>query len=274
MSEPLRVLSLGAGRQSTALYLLCVDGALGSDSPSVAIFADTGDEPAATYEHLSRLEADFGHVLPIRRVGLGYSLREAAMAAIGGRKRWPAIPLHVRNRGGEHAMLRRQCTRGFKVEPIEKEIRRQLGVRKGHRVPKGTVVESWQGISRDEASRMRDNPRPYIKNRYPLVFERPMTAAECAAYNESRGYPAPKSACVFCPYTDDRRWRDMKDNRPEEFASAVAFDTAVRRGLKGVTQEAYLHRSLLPLAEVDFSTAEERGQTNLFENECEGLCGV
>jgi hypothetical protein len=171
-------------------------------------------------------------------------------------------------------MLRRQCTREFKVEPIEREIRSILGVAKGRRVPKGVTVESWQGISRDEATRMKDNPRPYIRNRYPLIFDRPMTAHECAAFNESRGYPAPKSACVFCPYTDNARWRDMKEHRPEEFAAAVDFDRVVRTGLRGVTQEAYVHRSLVPLDEVDFRSAEDLGQTNLFENECEGLCGV
>ena len=273
--EPtLRVLSLGAGRQSTALYLLCVDGEFGDERPTVAIFADTGDEPQATYDHLARLEADFGHVLPIRRVGLGYSLSAVAYTSIGGRKRWPSMPLHVRNKDGEQAMLHRQCTREFKVEPIEKEIRRQLGVAKGRRVPKGTLVESWQGISRDEATRMKDNPRPWIRNRYPLVFDRPMTARDCASYNESRGYHAPKSACVFCPYTDNSRWRDMKLNRPDEFQRAVAFDRRVRTGLKGVTQTAYVHRSLQPLDEVDFSSAEDLGQVNMFENECEGLCGV
>ena len=33
-------------------------------------------------------------------------------------------------------------------------------------------------------------------------------------------------------------------------------------------------RDRVPLAEVDFSTAEERGRLNLFINECEGMCGV
>lgn len=270
----MRILSLGAGRQSTALYLMIAAGELGTEVPTVAIFADTGDEPSDTYTHLERLERDFGHLLPIRRVGLGYSLSSAAKDSIGGRKRWPAIPLHVRNKGNEQAMLRRQCTREFKVEPIEKEIRRMLGVGKGQRVPKGVAVESWQGISLDEVTRMKDNPRHYITNRYPLIFDRPMTASQCAEYNESRGYPAPKSACVFCPYTDNSRWRDMKMNRPEDFARAVEFDRVVRVGLKGVTQEAYVHRSLQPLDQVDFRSQEDLGQINLFENECEGMCGV
>lgn len=36
----------------------------------------------------------------------------------------------------------------------------------------------------------------------------------------------------------------------------------------------FLHPSLIPLSEVDFSTEEERCQLNMFNNECEGMCGV
>jgi hypothetical protein len=38
--------------------------------------------------------------------------------------------------------------------------------------------------------------------------------------------------------------------------------------------EEYMHAARIPLDEVDLSTPEERGQSNLFENECEGMCGV
>lgn len=270
----LRVLSLGAGRQSTALYLMCCRGEFGEDRPSVAIFADTGDEPQNVYTHLARLEADFGHVIPIRRVSKGMSISETALASIGTRKRFPSIPLHVRNKAGGGGMMRRQCTREFKVEPIEKEMRGLLGVKKGYRVSKAQTVELWQGISRDEATRMKDNRRHWIRNYYPLVFDRPMSAADCTAYNEAAGYSAPKSACVFCPYTDDTRWREMKRDRPEEFAIAAKFDSDVRHGLGMVSQPAFVHRSLIPLAEVDFRNAEDHGQINAFENECEGMCGV
>ncbi len=47
MSGPtIRALSLGAGVQSTTLALLAVEGVL--PMPDVAIFADTGWEPAAS----------------------------------------------------------------------------------------------------------------------------------------------------------------------------------------------------------------------------------
>nr|WP_143045048.1 hypothetical protein [Jiangella alba] len=54
----LRVLSLGAGVQSTTLALMAAAGEL--PALDVAIFADMGWEPAAVYLHLERLEAALG----------------------------------------------------------------------------------------------------------------------------------------------------------------------------------------------------------------------
>lgn len=50
----LRVISLGAGVQSTTMALMAAAGEIGP-MPDCAIFADTGWEPAAVYEHLARL---------------------------------------------------------------------------------------------------------------------------------------------------------------------------------------------------------------------------
>jgi hypothetical protein len=52
------------------------------------------------------------------------------------------------------------------------------------------------------------------------------------------------------------------------------MDRTCRNGVRGTTQRLYLHRSLKPLEEADFSTAEDWGQYRLFGNECEGMCGV
>jgi hypothetical protein len=35
-----------------------------------------------------------------------------------------------------------------------------------------------------------------------------------------------------------------------------------------------VHRDLVPLDQVDLSTDAERGQADLFNDECEGMCGV
>jgi hypothetical protein len=47
----MRVVSLGAGVQSTTMALMAAHGEL-TPMPDAAIFADTGWEPKAVYEHL------------------------------------------------------------------------------------------------------------------------------------------------------------------------------------------------------------------------------
>lgn len=53
-STKLRILSLGAGVQSTTLALMAAHGEIGP-MPDAAIFADTGNEPDAVYDHLQWL---------------------------------------------------------------------------------------------------------------------------------------------------------------------------------------------------------------------------
>ncbi len=86
---------------------------------------------------------------------------------------------------------------------------------------------------------------------------------------------------ITCPYHSDRQWRELRDRSPKEWADAVAFDQAIRGGHvqpDGKVQplgEAYLHSSLVPLAQADLSTPEDHGQLNLFENDCaSGVCGL
>jgi len=49
------VLNLGAGVQSTTLYLMSMSGEVRPFD--VAIFADTGEEPQAVYKHLEWLQS-------------------------------------------------------------------------------------------------------------------------------------------------------------------------------------------------------------------------
>ena len=56
-----------------------------------------------------------------------------------------------------------------------------------------------------------------------------------------------------------------------DWEEAVAVDKAVRHMRIG---EVFLHPSRMPLDEVDFRTAEEMGQLSLWDNECEGMCGL
>lgn len=261
--EPLRVISLGAGVQSSALLLMADAGEF-DENPDCAIFADTGWEPRAVYEHLERLEQIVS--TPIYRVSAG-NIREDALAS----RHFASMPLYVRNLNGTKGQLRRQCTNEYKVQPIYRKLRELLGSGR----PKSRSVELWLGISLDEAMRMKDARVKYVYNRWPLI-ERSMTRLDCLNWLERNGFSTPaKSACIGCPYHDRATWRRMKLDEPESFADAAAFDREVRQ-MTRIDGEAFLLRSLVALDDADLRSEEDAGQMalDLFGEECEGMCGV
>jgi len=269
----LRVLSLGAGVQSTTLALMAAHGEVGP-MPDCAIFADTGWEPAAVMEHLAWLRSHNVLPFPVHVVSAGNIRDDLRRAGQG--ERWASIPAFtriVRGRRVQIGMIRRQCTTEYKVTPIRRKVRELAGLTR-RRSPARPVVEQWIGISLDEVIRMKPARETWQVNRWPLVEER-MTRTDCLRWLERHEYPIPpKSACVGCPFHSDVRWREIRDHDPKAWAEAVAVDHDIRTGLRGVHGEVFLHRSAIPLDDVDLSTAEERGQLDLWGNECEGLCGV
>jgi hypothetical protein len=267
----LRVLSLGAGVQSTTLALMAAKGEI--EAPDCAIFADTGAEPRSVYEHLEKLVAALPY--PVHVVSAG-NIRDDVMRGTnsGGMKRFAAVPYFLdRGRLGQ-GMGRRQCTKEYKIAPLMKKQRELLGYRPRQRIPADSV-EVWIGISTDEATRMKPSPDAWQRNRWPLI-ERGMSRQDCVRWMERAGWSAPKSACTFCPYRSDESWIAMKREEPEAFAEAVAADHAIRRGDHAQRLRAvpYIHRSMRPLDQVDFRTHAEIGQPDLFNNDCEGMCGV
>lgn len=266
---PLRVLSLGAGVQSTTLALMSARG----DLPRLdgAIFADTGSEPAAVYLHLDWLETQLP--FPVYRVSRpGPSLARLAIdVATKPIKRTASPPWYTKAPNG---MLPRQCSSEFKRDVIARKVRDLLGLGPRQRAPKGKLVEQWLGISRDEMQRMKDARQAFVSNVFPLIglgFNR----RDCLRWLAERQYPRPpKSACIFCPYHTGEQWRDMRDNAPEDWAAACAFDEAIRPGFFGMEGQAFVHRQMVPLAEADLSRSPP-GQTEFgFVEECEGICGT
>lgn len=256
-------LSLGAGVQSTALALKAARGEI-TPMPEAAIFADTGWEPKKVYDHLDWLERQLP--FPVHRVSAG-NIRDGLVAGAGG-ARWASIPAFT-----ETGLLRRQCTKEYKLVPIRRKVRELAGIA-GKRSPKEPIVTQWIGISTDEAIRMKPSREAWQTNRWPLI-ELGMSRADCLAWMERNGYPQPpKSSCIGCPFHSNDLWRDMRDNSPEEWADAVEIDRMIRTGYRGMRQQLFLHRSLKPLDEVDLRTDAEKGQPDLFMNDCEGMCGV
>jgi len=232
-----------------------------------AIFADTGWEPKKVYVWLDWLEKQLP--FPVHRVVYG-NLRQDILNKQHG-ERVAAIPWHMIMPNGDRAMGRRQCTAEYKIGPLTKKTRELVGLVPRQRA-KEVLCEMFIGISTDEAMRMKPSQEAWKRHRWPLI-EKSMSRSDCLAWMERKGYPLPpKSSCIGCPFHNDHEWRAIKADT-EAWADALEVDAAIRQqpGMRG---QQLMHRSCVPLDQVDLSTAADHGQVDMFNNECEGMCGV
>lgn len=268
--SPLRILSLGAGVQSSTLALMIARGEI--EPVECAIFADTGDEPTDVYRYLDYLKAILP--FPVHRVSAGRlsdSSTTVKTAKSGNTYLVSMVPAHIARQNASKGMQVRHCTRNHKIDPINRKVR-ELAV-----VPRGcktVMAQVLVGISLDEAIRMKPSQKTWIENTWPLV-ERRITRQQCLDWMDHHGYPRPpRSACVFCPYHSDAEWTRLKTNDPDGFLAAVRYEARLQesyRQASALDGVPYLHSTLRPLDEVDF-TADR--QVDMFGNECEGICGV
>ena len=264
------VLSLGAGVQSSALALLAAREDI-KPMPDAAVFADTGAESKKTYDYLDMLSKEVP--FPIYRTMKDDGLTKHIEQAIENNDRCSNPPLFSEGKG----MIFRACTRDYKIRPINSEIRKIGGIKKWGHVKGKLKVDLWIGISKDEMQRQKESLESWIEHRWPLI-ELGMTRQDCLDWMTENNYPQPpRSACVYCPYRNNKEWKYMKDNQPEDFAEAVRVDKLARKGFKGGTKKLYVHGDRIPLDEVDFSRGKDDNQTYLFhpmQQECDGMCGV
>jgi len=275
-SKPIHILSLGAGVQSSTLALMAAAGEV-TPMPVAAIFADTQAEPQSVYRWLDWLEGQLP--FPVYRVTAGSLTEGALMVRTNPRKGHEyvrsIIPAFTLNPDGTKGIVGRSCTRDFKLAPMFKKMRELAGITRGQKTP---GVVSWIGISLDEVSRMKPSRLAWAQNRWPLI-ELEMTRHDCFRWMKNKGFPTPpRSACTYCPFHSDVEWRRLKNDSPEDFAAAVRFEKELQDlhapvGRGRLDSIPFLHDSLVPLGEVDFSESDATGQFK-FVNECEGMCGV
>jgi hypothetical protein len=235
------------------------------------IFADTGWEPKAVYEHLEYLKT----LTTIHVVSQGNIKQDALVSQVRGTnlegQRCVSMPYFTKS-DESNGMIRRQCTGEYKIRPIERFIRGTiLGLAKGQRGPTVPTIRQWYGISLDEHQRMAKNPNKFTVNYYPLVEKR-MTRRHCVDWLEARGINAPRSACISCPFKHNQEWRKLRDGSPDEWQEAIEFDRAIRKcgGMRG---DMYLHADRVPLDEAVIDR-DSPGQLLLWQDECTGMCGV
>ncbi|MGW4826257.1 hypothetical protein ACWEOG_01655 [Amycolatopsis japonica] len=265
-----RYLSLGAGVQSLSVLLLACEGEI--PPFDAALFADTGWEPRQVYQQLDtarRLGERAG--IPVVTVSNG-NIRHDSLDPTS---RFVTMPLFVKNPDGSRGMARRQCTGEYKLKPLKKAIRQILGYPHPVRVPHGVFVDQAIGISTDEVHRAKDSDVNYARNVFPLL-DLGMSRSDCLTYLHGHGFAdVVKSACLGCPYSGNSRLRFIRDTDPDAWADLVEFDKAIRRGSPRANAEGkplrgqfYLHRSLLPLDQVDLDAS--RGSSGADEDDPDG----
>ena len=253
------VISLGAGKQSTFMLIEALKGRFGV-VPDAAVFSDLKSEPQFVYDNLARLKKycfdNFKFQINIVSAG---NLFENIIDYSSGKSIRESSPPFYLSEGG---MLKRHCTSNYKIRPIRQFVRKNRA---------GLKVRLWIGISLDEMERMKISDVKYITHFYPLVDNR-ITISEILEYFNNSDFQEPgKSSCVFCPYRSSSHWKIMKKNFPDDFEKACIMDDAIRN-YPGLRSKAFLHRSLQPLRNINFSF-----ENSLFPEmleECSGLCGL
>lgn len=258
----MKVLSLGWGVQSFTLAAMV---ALGELEPiDFAIHADTTHESSLTYDFARRWTPWLEERGVIVVVVVATHEKKNIIDKWGGMQ----IPAFTASTKGD-GQIRRQCTHEWKIRPMREWISAELKQRSLTKT--AGIVEQWLGISMDEIQRMKDADVKYILNRWPLIEKR-MTRKDCKAWLTEHGLEIPpRSACTFCPFKKSSEWRLTKSVEAD-WNEATSVDRMIRKSKP--PEDLFVHPSRKPLEEVDFRTAEEKGQLSLWDNECSGICGV
>lgn len=214
--------------------------------PNYALFADTGAESSSSLENFEYWRKE--SPIPMYRV-----------------KNWHHNALHNGYRDlpvyfPEGGMMKRQCTSQWKINPINKAIRKLYPNKRPNK-----PVALWLGISTDEIGRMKENRLKSIENVYPLI-EMGLSRQDCYAILEKYGYPQVKSSCFMCPY-QVKRWHENP-----ELDKAIGYEKSLQAN-NPYREIPYLHPSCEPL---EVAVNKQLNQTNLFtfDDECDGHCGL
>jgi hypothetical protein len=285
VEDEYHVLNLGAGVQSTALYLLNMRRVV-KPRFDYAIFADTREEPALVYSHLKWLISLDGP--PILAYSWGHRLGDQLMKGQNSTgHRFVSIPAFTAEiEGKKKGIIRRQCTKEYKIEVVDRAIRREvLKLRPKQRIPSSVRVIQYFGISIDEVSRASKIYENWVTGKSPFEPKFPLvdmkwTRQDCKDWLAREGnipHVVPRSACVFCPFKSNEEWRHLIETDPTAFARAVEIDNALRVPgnvcNRGMDDKMYVHSSCIPLVQIDFSSSPTETPYT-FGHECEGMCGV
>jgi hypothetical protein len=253
--DAIKVVSLGWGVQSFTLAAMVALGEL--EPVEFFIHSDTTHEASWTYKFAEKY-TDWLESFGVKVVTVKPSKKKRnAFNEYNG----IFIPAYTYSEHGK-GQLRRQCTGDWKIAPMRRYFQK---------VRNGKPIEIWLGITTDEIQRVKASDVKYIQNRWPLI-EKNMSRFDCIAWLREHEIEIPRrSSCTFCPYHNTENWKLIMESEVDR-KEAIEHDEAIRKIRPPF--DLFVHPARLPLREIDFRTAEEKGQLSLWDNECDGICGL
>jgi hypothetical protein len=232
------VISYGGGVQSTALIVLAMSEGMDIDEIVHVDLVDAESPRTREYVAYVRewLRGVYGRDITVIERNMYRDMLDNPA--------FTPVPWHGRR---EKFMLKRQCTREYKVQPLQRYLY--------DRYPGGRVG-LMLGISVDEYHRMRDSSAVRIEHVYPLVGRR-LTRWQCRDIIERAGLVVPsKSSCWFCPYRSVRSQLALVQHYPRlrEMAQVLEDRINTERRLRG-QDEIVVLRSDTGVEQGDFCEA-------------------
>lgn len=265
MAEPLlTVLCYSAGVQSHAILRMVCDGTIERPTRFAVIAADPGMESEVSLSFRDNEAAALCKEANIPFiVAQGPNLfHDITTLTQTSKTRMDTPPLWTDNGDGTKGRLKQKCTDRYKIQPINRAVRRELfriwnipTNRKGNcALAVGSVVR-WIGFTADEQDRadslLKSKHQKFVRFEFPLI-ERGMLKSNVVAMYLEKGWRIPvRSMCNACPWHGLRSLKEMHDDRPNDWAQAVAVDEAASDLTQiGVRNPCYVSATLKPLTEL------------------------
>lgn len=263
----MKILSCGAGMQSTALALMSAENIKkGIVHPLVPVydaivFCDLNCEPMWVYDQVNFIAS------VCRQYGIPFYILESYIFEDQAQRiqngKYIKIPLWTMNRG-KRGKLRRSCTIDYKIEAIQCFVKYELlGYKKYQRMNPADIGahEMHIGFSSEERSRVFDSQHPMFINKFPLTDMGLERKDNYRYILEEWGLETKASACYICPYHKNHFFAYLRDHCPNEYEEVNDFDRILSEkpddGM--VESELYLSYSckrICELTEDDCNDAE------------------
>jgi len=247
----MKILSCGAGMQSTALALMaCENKTKGNIHPLVPIydailFCDLGEEPPWVYDQVEFIKKACEEV-GIPFYVLRSDLHETYLRDFGN-KRVVSIPFWSIDENGKKGKMPRNCTLDNKIGTMQKFARWELlGYKKGQRTkPEDEKAhEMHLGFSMEEKQRCKENPHRMFDNKFPLVEMGLVRADNYKYIFEVWGLATKASACNICPFHRNFFFKHLKENHIENYDKLILFDDMLgNKRPEKIKSELYISRS-------------------------------